>query len=116
RGVGRRGPPTTKDHRMAHEIESALFIGQPAWHGLGTVVQQAPSLDDAIIMAGLDWTVSTKPLFLGDGRKVAAQGVIRDTDQSILGVVGPTWTPLQNAEAFRWFQPLVAAGDVTLEA
>lgn len=102
---------------MAHEIESALFIGEPAWHGLGTVVQEAPSLADAIKMAGLDWTVRTEPLFLADGREIRdSRAVVRESDQSILGAVGPSWTPLQNADAFEWFEPLVASGDVKLEA
>jgi phage/plasmid-like protein (TIGR03299 family) len=101
---------------MAHEIESALFVGQPAWHGLGTVVQEAPAMSDAIVMAGLDWTVRKEQLQLADGRKVDQYATIRSSDNSILGTVGPQWTPLQNADAFEWFQPLIEDGSVKLEA
>lgn len=101
---------------MAHEFETGFFVGQPAWHGLGVLVKEAPSVSDAIIMAGLDWEVSTKSLFLGDGREVTHRATIRDSDDSILGVVGPAYTPLQNRTAFDWFQPLIESGDVSLEA
>jgi len=33
----------------------------------------------------------------------------------VLGIVGPEYTPLQNKEAFAWFQPFLDTADVTLE-
>lgn len=101
---------------MSHEIESALFVGQPAWHGLGTVVEKAPSVKDAIVMAGLDWEVRKEQLATPDGVMVDAYATRRSTDDRVLGVVGPQWTPLQNVDAFEFFEPLVESGDVQLEA
>lgn len=101
---------------MSHEIESALFVGQPAWHGLGVVVQEAPSIDDAIVMAGLDWRVRLEDLSLKDGRVVPNRASVRESDGRILGVVGPSFVPLQNSEAFGWFQPMIDSGVVKLEA
>ena len=48
---------------MAHEFESGFFVHQPAWHGLGTVLDDAPNIETAIIKAGLDWKVLERPLF-----------------------------------------------------
>jgi len=103
---------------MAHEFETGFFVNTLAWHGLGTTVRKAPSIQDAIVMAGLDWEVRKEPLQIAsDGRLVPdAYASVRSTDDSILGVVGPVWQPLQNRDAFAWFQPLVESGDVTLEA
>lgn len=103
---------------MAHEIESAMFVGQPAWHGLGVILNTPPTIDEAIIQAGLDWKVNLHPLVLGagDGRKVDHFATVRDSDKAILGVVGDGYVPLQNVDAFKFFQPFVDSGECTLEA
>jgi phage/plasmid-like protein (TIGR03299 family) len=108
---------------MAHEIElmangqyATFSVKQTPWHGLGTVVQVAPSAADAIRLAGLDWPVELQRLQMADGRPVEANAVIRATDGKILGHhVGKDWTPLQNADAFRWFDPFVQSGECSFE-
>lgn len=102
---------------MAHEFESGLFVSQPAWHGLGVVLPNAPSIDDAIKLAGLDWQVVERPLYLGDGVKVDThRAMVRDSDNTLLGVVGSDFTPLQNNQAFDQFRDIVDSGEVTIEA
>lgn len=101
---------------MAHEFETGFFVGVPAWHGLGTVLDNPPSLTEAIKIAGLDWPVSLVDLQTVDGQPVTHRAVMRDTDGTILGVVGPDYTPLQNSEAFAWFSPFVESGACKLEA
>lgn len=101
---------------MAHEIESNFFVGETPWHGLGQKIDEAPSVREAIIAAGLDWTVDLKPVFLEDGTLIdSAQATVRSTDKSILGVVGTRYKPLQNADAFNFFNPFVESGLCTLE-
>ena len=132
---------------MSHEVETAMFVGQPAWHGLGTVLESAPTIAEAIVAAGLDWKVDLLDLCLkdeahlvsrddhaDDERMVRTYGdadderlvpqlsdiparvTMRSTDRSILGVVGPEFTPLQNADAFGFFQPFLDNGTARLEA
>lgn len=108
-----------QDSNMAHEIEgqNCFFVGQPAWHGLGTILENAPSIADGIVCAGLDWKAELQPMFLGDGTLIPQRrAVVRDTDSNILGTVGVDYTVLQNSEAFAWFQPLIETGDCALEA
>lgn len=100
---------------MAHLVEKMFSVKQAPWHRLGIIIEDAPTIEQGIIMAGLNWTVSTKPLFLQDGRNVEAQATIRDSDNSILGVVGPDYTPLQNMDSFKFFQPFIDAGLAKLE-
>ena len=116
---------------MAHEFETGFFVGTPAWHGLGTVLEDAPTIDEAIVQAGLDWRVRLGELVLAEDaadlgpnaqgldlipREIRHHAVLRETDGRVLGVVGPSWEPLQNVDALRWFQPLIDDGTCTLEA
>jgi phage/plasmid-like protein (TIGR03299 family) len=95
---------------------------QVPWHGLGTVVQDAPNSAEALKLAGLDWTVKKYPaaamlrppeIHVDDngteiGRAPAVFSnasndffaVVRETDQRILGAVGKRWQPIQNKDAF----------------
>jgi phage/plasmid-like protein (TIGR03299 family) len=101
---------------MAHEVESMFSVRETPWHGLGEVVHDAPTAADAIKLAGLNWGVELRPLFMADGRKVEANAVVRTSDNAIVGQhVGPAFVPLQNADAFAWFDPFVEAGECTFE-
>lgn len=109
---------------MAHELENnnMLYVGAVPWHGLGQRFITAPSIAEAIVAAGLDWRVGLKPLFTVDPSptgdvvsKVPAFATFRETDGSVLGVVGPRYTPLQNSEAFDFFQPFLDANEATIE-
>lgn len=99
---------------MAHQVENMMYRGQVPWHGLGTYLDAPPTIEEGIRAAGLDWTVSLHPLLLKDGRTVEQKAVIRDSDHSILGVVGSHYRPLQNHESFAWFQPFLDAGEMEL--
>lgn len=105
---------------MAHELEivngkaSMFFVGKTPWHGLGKQLNAPPTIEEGILAAGLDWTVGLKPLVTLEGEKVDHRATYRRTDGKIFGVVGPAYTPVQNAEAFQWFQPLLDTGEVFL--
>jgi phage/plasmid-like protein (TIGR03299 family) len=110
---------------MSHEIEvingqaSTFGVLKTPWHGLGKILDNPPTTEEAIKCAGLDWQVSLVPLH-GAFNGVPLTGVnhwatVRSTDASVLGVVGPTYVPLQNVDAFKFFQPVLDAGEATLE-
>ncbi len=102
---------------MAHQIESAMFVKTGAWHQLGRVVEEAPSTAEGIQLAGLDWEVELAPLFLAGGTvPVSHKAVVRQSDAKVLGVVGPQWRPLQNRDAFKWFDPFLTQKEAALEA
>lgn len=125
---------------MAHYFESGFFVREKAWHGLGTVLQEAPSTREALVTAGLDWHVNLAPVFCGPGLPEDAgpetfradgdilpcpdaRAMVRDVHEKdgnvrsdVLGIVGTRYVPLQNVDAFRWFDPLVADRDCVLEA
>lgn len=94
---------------MAHEVESMFYKGEVPWHGLGKRIpeEKRVSVADAIEAAGCDWEVGVRPLFTEKQVQVDYNYTYRKTDEAILGYVGPQYTPLQNKEAFEFFQPFL---------
>jgi len=100
---------------MAHEVESMFYLGNVPWHGLGIKLETPPTIEEAIEEAGLNWRVDRKPLVIqGTDIQVPSYATVRDSDQSVLGVVGKTYRVLQNETAFKWFQPFLDSGEVEL--
>ena len=108
---------------MAHEItrtDGLVLHKAAAWHGLGTIVQDAPSPAEALKIAGLDWEVQQWALSATDGeagRVAIASHVanIRTDTGKVLGIVGRDWTPFQNAELADFCDALSANGPVKIE-
>jgi phage/plasmid-like protein (TIGR03299 family) len=109
---------------MSHELDSGLFVGKSAWHGLGVVVDHAPaSTSEAIGLAGMDWTVDESPVITIGGNADSVPGLVdgwkvlkRSDNGSVLNVCRESWTPVQNIEAFNWFDPIIQDQDATLSA
>lgn len=97
---------------------SYFGVGEPAWHRLGVTLNAPPTVREVIKLAGLDWTVRLQSLHMnydGEDMPVPGYATVRDSDKSVLGVVGPTYKPLQNQDAFDFFQPWLDEGLATLE-
>jgi phage/plasmid-like protein (TIGR03299 family) len=102
---------------MSHEIETMAFFGRTPWHGLGTALAEEDQYDwqRTCAQAGLDWQVELAPLVTADTQaKVTHRAVRRTSDGRVLGVVGPRYHPLQNKDAFAWFQPFLDAREAAL--
>jgi hypothetical protein len=81
--------------------------------GHATVVEATSSLDEALAHAGLDYTVTKRPLwYTGTGKgskpvKVDGQfAVVREDNGAFLGAVTGRYTPVQNRESFGWAEGL----------
>ncbi len=106
---------------MPSYVETMFSVRKVPWHRLGLVVTMAPSSRDALEMSGLNWRVSLRPLAVeaGGGRWVDGQerlGVVRHTDNRVLGVVSQRYRPIQNEEAFDFVDQLLGGGDIRYEA
>lgn len=103
---------------MAHEIDfstgkAAIFVtGEAAWHRLGTVVAEAQTSEQAIKLAGLDWTVQqcNVAAALPNGQWAPCPSTfanVRTDTGAVLGVVGGFYRPFQNRQAFDFMDSLV---------
>ena len=95
---------------MAHNIEnrngknSIAYTGETPWHRLGQKINQAFDAQTALNQAGLDFTVEKIGLQTIDGQPIANKFGLRRTDtKDVLGFVTDFYKPLQNREAFSFF-------------
>ena len=106
---------------MAHELEivdgkaQMAYVGALPWHGLGTKVEGDITPDQFQKVAGLDWTVEKQDMHTVNGVKVPnKQALVRTSDNTVLDTVGSGWNPVQNSEAFDFFQEYVLAGNMEM--
>ena len=133
---------------MAHELtntDGLVLTGKPAWHGIGTVVQDAPTPQEALKLAGLDWLADKRELHavipgtpitaehaarlaaaapgidtarLGDPSMLAVpshKAIIRSDNRNVLGIVGDGYVAFQNHELADMANALGQRGDGTVK-
>jgi phage/plasmid-like protein (TIGR03299 family) len=102
-----------------------MSVKEKAWHNLGQIIEDYPTSAEAIINAGLNYTVEKRPLFTYDSENSKGESdliipeievpkyyatVRTDTDE-VLGVVGKDYNVIQNIEAFSFFDAIVGGKD-----
>lgn len=95
---------------MAANVETMFSTREKPWHGLGTIVAEAPTSQNALQLAGLDWKVIQSPVYSTYGVIEGFKANIRDKDGAILGVVSDRYKVIQNKEAFAFTDALLGAG------
>jgi len=95
---------------MAANVETMFSTREKPWHGLGTVVEEAPASADALRLAGLDWNVVQKDIFTNHGKVDGYKANVRDTDNQVLGVVTDRYKVIQNVDAFAFTDELLGEG------
>jgi len=108
-----------------HELEikndkaSMFYVGEKPWHGLGVKLDNPATAEQALKYAKLDFGVDITPAKFNIGRKqliVPDKYVTYRTDTNAgLGVVGKGYKPLQNTDAFKFFDTLVGEGEAIYE-
>lgn len=88
--------------------DKGFHVGTKPWYAVGTeLVDKAPSIEEAINLSGLNWEVQLKDLQTDQGIKTPYKGVMRMDTNTCLGAVTSNYKPLQNVEAFNFFQEFV---------
>lgn len=112
---------------MAHELSftdgraDMFSVIETPWHKLGAIVSEAPTFDEAVALARLDYEVDKRPvkIVLADDTMITSEKafVTIRTDRNVeLGSVGPDYTVVQNRDAFNaTVRPLVERGLLKLE-
>lgn len=98
---------------MAHNInrkngkDSIVYTGETPWHKLGQRLAEPFTAEDALREGGLDFTVEKIGLQTIDGHPVPNKFGLRRTDtKDILGICADIYKPLQNRDAFGFFDAL----------
>ena len=108
---------------MAHNIEmingkaQMAYAGQKPWHNLGTEVPADLTPDQMLEAAGLNWEVEKIKAYAKVGGKnidVGRSALVRKMDNKILDIVSNDWNPVQNSEAFEFFNDFIAEGDMEM--
>lgn len=102
---------------MAAEVESMFSVREVPWHGLGTIVKDAPNSKEAIKLAGLDWlVVSRKIIDSVTGEEIPKFAAnVREIDNKVLGIVNDSrYNICQNVDAFEFTDKILGEG-VTYE-
>ena len=102
---------------MPANVQTMAYYGDAPWHGLGTRVPRGITAEKMIRAAGMDWQVELRPARGADciNRKgeYSRYEVIRiprpstNEREVLLGVVSRRYQPLQNVDAFKFFDPIV---------
>lgn len=113
---------------MSHNIskvlgrEEMMYVGERPWHGLGTYVgDREVTASQAIEAAGLNWGVEATPVFwhnkeqesrstLGMVEIPNQKAILRTDTSQVLGMVSHVYKPIQNVEAFTFFDSIVGEG------
>lgn len=96
---------------MAHMIETMFSVREKPWHGLGTIVMEAPASAEALKLAGLDWKVVQEPVYTEHNEMVKGYKTnVRSSDRRVLGVVSDRYKVVQNTDAFSFTDELLGKG------
>ena len=101
-------PPGDGIPRLDELREVELIEWDVPWHGLGTKVLPDLTPDQMLKAAGLDWEVEKRDVTYegnhGERKRASnKKALVRTSDGSFLDMVSSEWNPLQNAEAFSFF-------------
>jgi len=103
---------------MPHEVETMMFAGETPWHRLGKEVAGLQTAREAVAVAGLDWEVELLPIYTKNGEYVEiteSKAVTRKTDHRVYGIVGSRYVPIQNNDAFQFFDQVIGTGKAVYE-
>lgn len=109
---------------MSHELEHVngvaqmAYFGETPWHGHGVKIPGDATPQMALEKAGIDWTVEKIQASVTIGDKevyIDRAALVRSSDNKILDTVSNDWNPVQNHEAFDFFNEFIAAGDMRME-
>lgn len=109
---------------MAHELTERedgtvemTYTGAKPWHGLGVEVDHAMTASEAIEKAGLDWDVECELVYVSPAMAEIPnkQAIVRSDTREVFNVFSKAYTPVQNRDAFTFFDGVVGAGEAVYE-
>jgi len=85
-------------------FDQGFFVREPAWHGMGVVLAEYPGREEAMRLAGHDFTVVERPIeIVGNASNRAAEGwkgLLKSGSGDLLNIVKSTYEVIQNDTAY----------------
>ena len=95
-------------------VDRMMYVGEVPWHKKGTQLQNVATSAEAIEAAGLTWEVEKRQVLYTAGKTsintkpyLGKFVTVRKDNEVALGIVGNIYRPLQNKEAFSFFDAIV---------
>lgn len=102
---------------MSHAFHDGFFVKQPAWHKLGTLLAEYPTLEQAYEMAGHNFTVANLPCFDNEGKELPSyiRRVARTDTNATIGSCASGYVPVQNKELYEFMKVMQGESDIKLD-
>lgn len=111
--------------------DGMMYVGETPWHGLGTKLAEVATSAEAIAAANMGWRVIQTPVYTAlpapvrpegappefvsiEPRMVKVEGqlaLVREDTREVFAIMSDGYTPVQNTEAFEFFDALAGAGE-----
>lgn len=98
-------------------MNTATNIRTATWSNIGYDIRKANTVEEALKLSHLDYTVEKVPCFLADGTPIpGAFCTKKENSPETFGVVGKEFSIIQNIEGFDFINALVGEGLTFLKA
>ena len=89
-----------------------MYTGQTPWHGLGVRLDGPATAVEAMAAANMDWQVEALPVYTEQRKEIPGfKAITRMDTNDVFAVMKDRYTPLQNADAFSFFDAVVGNGE-----
>lgn len=100
-------------------FETGFSVRKPMWHGLGTILEEYPGREEAMQIAGHDFTIEEQPIALPAGEaweEIPGWKALKRSDTGdILHVTRDTYEPLQNERLWDIADAIIGEDNVQYE-
>lgn len=107
---------------MAHELEmingmaSFVSVREPAWHGLGVIVEEDMTAEQVLKLGKLDYKIELSEVIVKGNAVNDHYAITRnDRDDIVFGFVKDRYTPIQNEDAFIFFDEFLDRTDAVYQ-
>ena len=101
------------------QIETMAYAGSSPWGDIGTQVSNDLSPQQMMEKSGTNWSVDkvqTYADYKGEKVPTGLEALVRSSDSKILTQVGKNWNPVQNEQAFEFFNEYCMEGGMEMHS
>lgn len=101
------------------QIETMAYAGSSPWGDIGTQVSGDLSPQQMMEKSGTNWTVDKIPTYARHNDVEVPTGMealVRSSDSKVLTQVGGNWNPVQNEQAFEFFNEYCMEGGMDMHS